>query len=74
MPGIRRAVALGFPHHVIQRGNNRVLGGTFGNKGFVVETEKKLERRLFQRPRGRPIKKQDILVIPSGQKKLNLFA
>ncbi len=29
-------------------------GRPFGNEGFVVEMEGKLERRLLQRPRGRP--------------------
>jgi putative transposase len=31
-------------------------GRPFGNEGFVVEMEKKLERRLVQRPKGRPRK------------------
>lgn len=31
-------------------------GRPFGNEGFVVEMEKKLERRLLQRHRGRPRK------------------
>jgi putative transposase len=31
-------------------------GRPFGNEGFVVEMEKKLERRLLHRPRGRPRK------------------
>lgn len=31
-------------------------GRPFGNEGFVVEMEKKLERRLLQRPKGRPRK------------------
>ena len=125
MPRIGRAVAAGFPHHVIQRGNNREhvffderdrkqyksllkqysvkwespimayclmsnhmhllrkpksedyilllrsdipqkeiellryvikTGRPFGNEGFVVEMEKKLERRLLQRPKGKPRK------------------
>lgn len=131
MPRIRRAVAAGFPHHVIQRGNNREFvffyeedrkkylsllkkysvkwkspiisyclmsnhihlltilekdsvlgredyilllhceipreeidrlryatrtGRPFGNEVFVVEMEKKLERRLLNSPRGRPKK------------------
>ncbi len=32
-------------------------GRPFGNEGFVVEMERKLERRLLQRQRGRPRKK-----------------
>jgi putative transposase len=32
-------------------------GRPFGNEGFVVEIERKLERRLLQRQRGRPRKK-----------------
>jgi putative transposase len=32
-------------------------GRPFGNEGFVVEMERKLERRLSQRQRGRPRKK-----------------
>ena len=31
-------------------------GRPFGNEGFVAEMEKKLERRLLQRPKGRPRK------------------
>jgi len=31
-------------------------GRPFGNEGFVVEMEKKLEIRLLQRPKGRPRK------------------
>lgn len=31
-------------------------GRPFGNEGFVVEMEGKLERRLMQMPRGRPKK------------------
>jgi hypothetical protein len=32
-------------------------GRPFGNEGFVVEMERKLERRLLQRQKGRPRKK-----------------
>jgi hypothetical protein len=35
----------------------REMLGPFGNEGFVVEMERKLERRLLQRQRGRPRKK-----------------
>jgi len=100
MPRIGRAVAAGFPHHVIQKGNNREhvffdakdrkqylsllkkysekwessimayclmsnhihlltkpkSGRPFGNERFVIEIEKKLERKLLQLPKGRPRK------------------
>ena len=31
-------------------------GRPFGNEGFVADMEKKLERKLLQRPKGRPRK------------------
>ncbi len=34
-------------------------GRPFGNEGFVVEMEKKLKRRLLQRPKGRPRKESN---------------
>ena len=35
MPKIARAVALGFPHHIVQRGNNR-------EKDFINEEDKNI--------------------------------
>jgi putative transposase len=45
MPRIARAVASGFPHHVVQRGNNR-------EKVFLNEADKKKYLSLLKKYSG----------------------
>ncbi len=61
MPRIARIIGVGYPHHIIQKGNSRekvfLLGKPLGNGGFLNTLSEKLGCSLSFRPKGRPREK-----------------
>jgi len=65
MSRIARIIGVGYPHHIIQRGNNSMeeirkhtrLGKPLGDGEFLNTLAERLGRSLSFKPKGKPRKK-----------------